>query len=215
MKKGLTLALMLILSSIFVFGQLEKGNIFIQGSSSFGFTTEKFSNVAGGTATEASKSTCFKLTPKAGYFIIENLPVGLSMDLDFCKTKETSSGNEYTDNAVTIGPFARYYLLPQEKLKPAIEAFAGIGNSKSRAKYPSYTSEYKYGVFKVGFGAGASYFITNNAALDFLVGYYSSTYKLKSQSNSGAIKSVASEDQGEKYTGVFLDFGVVITIPHN
>lgn len=215
MKKGLSLALLLILSSIFVFGQLEKGNIFIQGSGSLGFTTEKYFNVAGGIATEFSKSTRFKLTPKAGYFIIENLPLGLFMDFNFYKTKETSSDNEYNDNAVTIGPFVRYYLLSQEKLKPVVEAFAGIGNSKSKAKYSTYTSEYKYGIFKMGFGAGASYFITNNAAFDLLVGYYSSTYKLKTQSNSGAIKRAASEDQGEKYTGIFLNFGVVVTIPHN
>jgi hypothetical protein len=101
-KTGFVLALMLFLSSTVVFGQLEKGNIFIQGSSSMGLNTEKYSYTNGSTTTESSKTTSFNFNPKVGYFIIDNLPAGLAIDLSTAKTKAIDGADESTNNSFTI-----------------------------------------------------------------------------------------------------------------
>lgn len=212
MKSGSALVLLLLLSSTVVFGQLEKGNIFIQGSSSIGFNTQKDTYTHAGTSTEASKSTNFNFSPKAGYFIIDNLPVGLAINFDTYKSKATNSDNEYSSLDFTIGPFARFYFAPQDKLKPMAEAYVGFGSSKSKSKSSSYTSETKYGVFKFGVGAGASYFVTDHVAFDLLIGYSSITDKLKSETSPA--KSTTAEDTSYKYTGIGINIGVVVTIPN-
>jgi opacity protein-like surface antigen len=211
MKQRSVLALLLFLSSTVVFGQLEKGNIFIGGSSSIGFSTEKYTYTHSGTSTESSKSTNFGFYPKVGYFLIDNLPVGLEMNVNFYKNKAINGDNESTSSDFTIGPFARYYFIPQEALKPMVEAYVGFGSSKDKSKYSSYTNESKSGVLKFGIGVGASYFVTDNVAFDLLIGYNATTYKLKSQTS--AAKSTTVEDTSNKYTGIGVNIGVVVTIP--
>jgi outer membrane protein len=212
MKTGFVLALMLFLSSTVVFGQLESGNIFIQGSSSLGFSTEKYTYINGGTSTESSKTTYFDFNPKVGYFIIDNLPAGLAIDLSTAKTKAIDGDDESTNNSFTIGPFVRYYFLPQDKLKPMGEAYVGFGGAKDKYKYASYTYESKYGIIQFRLGAGGSYFITDNVAFDMLISYNSCKYKLKSESSP--VKSTASEDSSDKYTGIGINFGIVVIIPN-
>jgi hypothetical protein len=213
MKPALTLFLLLFLSSSIVFGQLEKGNIFIQGSSSIGFSSEKYTYISGGTSTESSKSTHFGFKPKAGYFVVENLPVGLAIHVDTYKNKGIDTDNENISNDFIIGPFARYYFLPQDKLRPTAEIYAGFGSSKEKSTSTSYNSESKYGIFEFSIGAGASYFITDHVAFDMILAYNSSKYNLKSQTSPSGVKSVTSEDQSDKYTGIGLNIGIVVTIP--
>lgn len=213
MKPGSVLVVLLFLSSTVVFGQLEKGKIFIQGSSSIGFSSEKYTYISGGTSTESSKSISFGFSPKVGYFIIDNLPIGLLIDVYTYKNKATDSDNENTSNELLIGPFARYYFLAQDDLKPMAEVYASFGGSKDKYDYSSYTNEYKYGIFKFGIGAGASYFVTDHVAIDMLIGYNSSKYKLKSETNASRSAASEDEDQTDKYAGLGISIGVVVTIP--
>jgi len=213
MKTKSILALLFALSSATLYGQLTKGSIFIQGSSSIGFSSEKYSYISGGTTTESSKTTDFGLSPKVGYFVIDNLPVGLVMNIDLSKTKSIANDDESSNNSFTIGPFARYYFLPQEKLMPMGEVYIGFGSSKYKSKYSSYNSEDKYGLFQFSVGAGASYFITEQIAFDMLIAYKTSKYTLKSETSSSGVKSTSSTDSSDKYTGIGINIGIVVTIP--
>jgi outer membrane protein len=203
----------LILLSALAFGQLEKGKCFLQGSSSMGFSSEKYTYISGGTSTESSKTTHFGFRPKAGYFIIDNLPVGLNLSISTYKTKSIGSDNESVSTDITFGPFARYYI-KLDKLMPMAELYMSFGASKSKSTYSGSTSEKKYGVVEYGIGAGASYFITDQIAFDMLIGYSSDKYNLKSETSPGGVKSMSAEDSSDKYTGIGINLGVVVTIPN-
>jgi outer membrane protein len=213
MKTGSVLTLILFLSSAVVFGQLEKGNIFLQGSTSIGFNTQKYSGTSGGTTTEYTKTTSFNFKPQAGYFIINNLPVGLIIKTDFSKTKYTNSDSYDKNSGFIIGPFVRYYILELDKFKPMAEVYAGFGSKKSEYKGYSTTSEYKYGEIELSIGGGASYFLTDQVALDLLINYQYSRLNDKSSSNGGGIKSTTSDDNIEKYSGIGINLGLVVIIP--
>lgn len=213
MKQKSILILLLLFSSTIVFGQLEKGKFFIQGSSSIGFSSEKYTYTSGGTSTESSKTTHFSFSPKAGYFVIDNLPVGLAINVSTYKTKAISGSNESHSNDLTIGPFARYYFLPQDKLKPMAELYFGVGGSKDKSTSSGYNSESKYGIFEYSIGAGASYFVSDHIAFDFLLSYNSYKYNLKSETNSSGVKSTTSTDSSDKYTGIGIKLGVVVILP--
>ncbi len=91
-------------------------------------------------------------------------------------------------------------------------ANVGFGSEKSKYTYSGKTSESKYGIFQYFIGVGASYFLTEKIAIDMLIDYKSSNYKLKSE--SGASKSTASEDISDKYSGIDVSFGIVVIIPN-
>jgi hypothetical protein len=214
MKSGLTFIVLLCLSSTLVFGQLEKGNLFIQGSSSLGFYAEKYTYIAGGTSTESSKSTHFGFKPKAGYFIIDNLPVGLAINFNTNSNKNISNSDKSSSTNLSFGPFARYYFLKLDKLCPMAEISVNLGSDISKSTYSGYKSDKKYGVFEFNLGVGASYFVTDHIAFDVLLSYYADKYKLKSQSSTSPAKSTQSSGiSTDKYTGVDFSIGVVVTIP--
>ena len=214
MKLKPFLAVLLFLSSTFVFGQLEKGNCFLHGSSSMGFSTEKYTYISGGTSTASSKTTHFGFNPKAGYFIIDNLPVGLAIHVSSYKSKSIDTDDKSSSTDFTIGPFARYYFFPLDKFKPMAEIYAGFGSSKDKSTFSSYTTESKYSIMEFSIGAGASYFVTDHVAFDVLLSYNSFVYTLKSETTPGDVKSAASVDSKDKYTGIGINFGVVVTIPN-
>jgi len=213
MKQKSILILLLLFSSTIVFGQLEKGKFFIQGSSSIGISSEKYTYISGGTSTESSKTTHFGFYPKAGYFVIDNFVLGLAINVSTNKTKAISGSNESHSNDLTIGPFVRYYFLPQDKLKPMAEISFGAGGSKDKSTGSGYNSESKYGIFQYSIGAGASYFVSDHIAFDLLIDYNSSKYKLKSESSSSGAKSTTSTDSSDKYTGIGVNIGVVVVLP--
>ncbi len=215
MKSGLVLSFLLFMSSVLVYGQLEKGNCFMYGSSSMGLSTEKDSYTSGSTTTESSKSTYFDFSPSAGYFVIDNLPVGLKIQFNHSKTKNSNSSDEYTGNQIMAGPFARYYFLAQEKLKPMAEAYVGFGSSKNTTKYSSGSYDYKSAIFSYSLGAGASYFLTEHVAFDALIAFDSMKYTDKSSNPEEAVRATSSDDSSNKYAGICINLGIVVVIPNN
>ncbi len=95
MKKLFALAL-LGLTSSFAHAQttpLTKGRGLLSGS--IGYRSDKYS---GGQSRDI-----FNFTPTVGYFVADNLALGLNGDL------QLQGGNAYGPNSFSLGPFARYY----------------------------------------------------------------------------------------------------------
>lgn len=215
MKSILTFILLLFLSSTFVYGQIEQGKFFLQGSSSLGFYAEKYTYIAGGTSTESSKSNHFGFKPKAGYFIIDNMPVGLAINFNTNSNKNISNSDKSSSTNLSFGPFARYYFLKLDKLCPMAEISVNLGSDISKSTYSGYNSDKKYGVFEFNLGVGVSYFVTDHIAFDVLLSYYVDKYKLKSQSSTvpPAKSTQSSGISTDKYAGVDFSIGVVVTLP--
>src|SRR5690554_3420151 len=79
----------------------SEGNFFVEGNIGFNSTNDKNTD---------TKTNSFNFNPKAGYFISDDLAVGL--DLGFGSNKSEVSGTNVVENSVVgIGAFARYYFL--------------------------------------------------------------------------------------------------------
>ncbi|MBW6492593.1 MAG: porin family protein [Lentimicrobium sp.] len=199
MKRNLILIAALgILPVLTLFGQTEQGKVFLGISSRFsllpleeglsypdmmtlGFSTIKFkSDASGEEESEAMKFNCFNFTPKAGYFIIDNLALGLDINLGLSSMKETYDEDDYksTGTMLSVGPFLRNYF-PLEKALPYIEAGASLGALKSGYEYDSESEEYKSNLNSVMGGIGIAAPLGDKVAVDFLVGYFSTTVKDK------------------------------------
>lgn len=212
MKTNFYLLLLLLMFSTSVLAQLSKGTFYLQGSTYLRFLSEKDKVFTGSSTQESTKYSYFGIKPKIGYFVMDNLPIGIKMDANFKKTKYINTESEYTSSELIFGPFARYYFLEQDKLKPFAEIFFGIGNYKSKDSYSGSLSESKYAIFEYGIGAGASYFVTENVAFDLMLNYYSTKYTNKESSSSG-VKSTNADKSGDIYSGIRAELGVVVVIP--
>lgn len=128
--------------------QLQKGNIMV-GASLMNL------DAAFGDQSQFSMD----ITPKAGYFIKDNIAIGANVGMHFVTTKDNGNSFRYD-----VGAFGRYYFSPAE-LEPLLkhgrffgEANIGIGGDNNAAVG-----------FSFGVGPGYSYFITPNVGLEALV----------------------------------------------
>ncbi len=105
----------------------DKGHFIVDGSVFFSIHNSK--NGPDGFETK-NNSFGLGISPKAAYFVIDQLAVGLEPSFNYSSNEYTNSqGDKETQNstAVSVGPFVRYYL--SNGLFG--QASVGFGTSKS------------------------------------------------------------------------------------
>lgn len=146
----------------------SKGNIFVEGQLSFGSSkeTESFE----GQDVSELKTGTFTFTPKAGFFVTDDLAVGAQLAIGSGKREETTFGSpnvieERTVSAFGAGVFARYYFLNLgERFKTYAEVGAGFGTSKDEVDSEEVA---KTNTFGIGLDLGINYFVTKKIAISF------------------------------------------------
>lgn len=157
MKKVLFAAFLLV-SSNAIFAQVDQGQWLAGGSAGFNHSSQG-----------DTKHTTIMVSPDLGYFVINQLAVGLRPEFGYMKTKTkvgtvTTSGSS---TAFTLAPFVRYYFMPSgEKINVFGDASYGFGSSK--VKGGSSVSGNYYQI-----KAGPAIFLTPNTALEFAAYYRS------------------------------------------
>ncbi len=189
MKKIIVLITILLLTSLSqVYSQIPKGRFLVGVSSAAGLTnsagigSELFrigvSTVeVDGEESADTKMTNINIMPKVGYFVVDNLVVGIDGCLFSAVYKSEESKYSYTGTA--IGPFARYYL-SKGNIIPVVEAGGIFGTLKSRSKSDYYDEESTDNFNSLWGAAGISVRIGNKASLDLLAGYNRFTVKYDS-----------------------------------
>ena len=166
--------------------QLKKGNILVGVAStisldgawgselmSLGFTSTK--NKHGSEpAEDAYKCTVWNFLPRGGYFVIDNLAVGLETAISGYKEKGSNDYDTWSESMFAIGPWARYYY-PQEKFYPFAEVELLFGSEKE-----SYNdNDYKYNVLLLGVYIGAALPLGERVTFDAKLGYAHATLSHK------------------------------------
>src|SRR5690349_5718753 len=101
----------LLVTSFFMcshlFCQITKGNWLVGGSGTFARQQEK---LVGADVT----STRLQLYPNIGYFFVNKIAGGFKPALDFNRFNTNGNINKVT--GIAIGPFLRYYFLPNDNV---------------------------------------------------------------------------------------------------
>jgi len=170
MKKTLSLLAVSILLTSFAYSQMNTGSYFVSGNTNFdfGLGSVKYVDVDDNKA----NTTCFYLTPKAGYFIKNRIAVGglINLSIDISNQKDALYEYKFTESEWYIGPFGRYYV-EYGKLIPFAEVSLAFGGNKSKTDIAGDASETTHSVFIISGGVGASYFLTESFALEGLIQY--------------------------------------------
>ncbi|WP_306566151.1 OmpW family outer membrane protein [Flavobacterium lindanitolerans] len=156
--------IVLTVAAVFAFGfanaqeetseGFKKGDVFISGAVSFGSTK-----------TGDFKTSDFEIAPSAGYFVTDNIALGLAFGYGSSKVDVGTA--DATNSTLSVGAFGRYYFTPASKFS----IFGQLG-----VNYMSYDNEFDaeagtLGEFKGdGFGVavapGVSYFLAKNFAIE-------------------------------------------------
>lgn len=190
MKRLLTpaVATLLLLSAPSAFAQLSSGHLMLGGQ--FGFSSDK---PADGDPDAESKTTTGTFSPRVGYFLMDNLAVGLELQYGGSKEEETDIIQEIKLTSTTkrtsllVGPFARYYQPVGEKAAFFGHLSLGFGSSKKSVEYsgtgaPTNPKDEKFGMTEISLRPGFTYFPTKRLGLEIMtdaikIGYSSRKQK--------------------------------------
>jgi len=196
MKKTIILITALCFFALSVVeAQVNRGRILLGVSTSFsyinygsdlmslGFTSVKQkSNTTGFIAPEAEKITTLNFLPKFGYFVVNNLVIGL----DVCiasSVEKPGGGEKFTMSSFGLGPFVRYYI-PGNKVMPFFEVNSEFGSIKIKDEYQSYNSTNTTSMSSIGGGAGIAVKLGEKVTFDMMADYNSTSEKAKENNPS-------------------------------
>lgn len=142
-------------------GQITKGNWLIGGSGSLFSYSRTYSS---SDFSFKSRGIDISISPGIGFFITDKLAGGTR--LRYSKSKEDSeSGGHTNENRFEFGPFARYYLLKQEKRYNLLTDFSYM--------YGRYWFKPTKGYINTLLvSAGPVIYFNTSVGLELLMGYY-------------------------------------------
>lgn len=198
--------------------QVNKGRMLLGVSTSFsyvnfgsdlldlGFSTIKQkSNAAGYVEPAADKMTTLNFLPKVGYFVINNLALGLDASIVSYNEKYGNSGGTSSMTYFGLGPFVRYYI-PGNKVMPFFEISSLFGSANSKYKSGTYSSSDKNSVTSLGGGAGLAVKLGDKVTFDMMAGYNSFTEKARENN---------PDDERTVQGTISLRFGFVFLLGSN
>lgn len=152
MRKLILIALFGLFTSA-VMAQTSAGNMMIGGSFSFSSTTQETGN-------DDIKSSSFGVNPTFGYFVSDNLAVGVNVGFG-----SYNYNNDDKQTNLNFGPFVRYYkFIAEEKFAFVADAGFNIGSGTYDS---NLLGERKFSNFNIYVSPGFAYFFSPKWSLDF------------------------------------------------
>lgn len=190
--KKITL-LIALLSFGAVTAQTEKGTFIISGQTGIGFNSTSVKHEYAGKTTDGPKTDAFNISPSVGYFIIDNLSIGLELDYGTATTKQEGVispptvgmvyqeiNSKSTETTFAIMPTTTYFF-SKGKARPYINAGIGFIDIKQETNTLSSSGAFSSYKSNNGFiwsvGGGLAYFISNAISFDLGLAYAKYTYE--------------------------------------
>jgi outer membrane protein len=155
MKNFILIFVLAVVTAVTSFAQTTQGSLTFGGG--LRYTTSK--NDYDGD----QKNTDISFQPSAGYFVADNLAIGVTLSINSNKVDYGNTDN--TTNQFLAGPFARYYKFTSNE-KFAFTGEAGFLFGSSKTKYSGGT-EIKGNSFDFYIAPGFTYFFSEKWGLDF------------------------------------------------
>ncbi len=146
---------------------------------SMGFSTVKYKSDAESYADDQNNVSAIKFAPRIGYMIIDNLALGMDLNLSFT-TLKYDDDDKTTFNSYRFGPFARYYFTTP-KVLPYVEMSASFGTMSH--DWSGWDEPDKYSTTSFGGGAGLAIPVGNHLTFDLMAGYHSFVLKDKADNS--------------------------------
>lgn len=150
----------------------EAGNFMIGSTLGLSSAQSRITQIDSGgeESEETPSSTQFSIAPSIGYFILDQLAVGIGMD--YTLSQVDNSNEDYTrDSDLLFGPFARYYLMTGDDSAFFLEANFGFGNARDDKEIGGQKQKINTNIFAMGFGPGFTVVSSGSVGIEALVKY--------------------------------------------
>jgi len=151
--------LMLIVASFSAFAQLEKGKILFGGN--LNVHAERPNNVYD----YYLKSNVLGINPVWGYFVNDNLALGINGGYTYAYTKEI----KFSSHNFLLGPMVRYYVKANGKFALFGQASLDFEVGRAKRAWPSTRKTLTY-AFNPAIRPGFVYYPTSKIGLELLMG---------------------------------------------
>jgi outer membrane protein len=187
--KKITILIIAMCAAVGSYAQFNQGRMLVGGSLAFQSVTNKYK--FDGNTTTNGKATDFSIAPQFGYFVIDNLAVGATLDFTLSKWKDDDGEYESTSTVLEFTPTVRYYL----PMGVFFQGQFGIGPGKYKEDDNGIDEE-KFTRTSVAGAVGYAFFLNDNVAIEPMIGYGVSTDKYK------------DDDLKDVDNGLFIRVGV-------
>ena len=169
MKKTFLVLALTMGVSLVSFAQVGAGKMFAGGGLGIGSYGSK--SIAGGTTTEGPKTLNLSISPSVGYFVSDNIAVGLAITFNNSTTKvDLGAGvgeSKTVNNSFGLRPMARYYKGFSETFFAYVEGSVGFENGKTKNTTSGTTTETSNtSSFGINVAPGFAFFPTEKYAFE-------------------------------------------------
>jgi Outer membrane protein beta-barrel domain len=131
----------------------SQGDVYVTGSVGFGSTSK----------VTAYKTSQVTFSPTVGYFVTENISIGLGLTVANGSVQNTEMSDTNKTNTFGIGVNGRYYFTPASKFS----MFLGLGiDSRTDKQTPATGTATKFSSFGLGLEPGINYFVSKNFSIE-------------------------------------------------
>jgi hypothetical protein len=205
MKRIILFCLVIIFPviSLTAWSQTGKGKFLLGGQFDLNFSSVTMPDIPN--SSTGSKTRIIGIAPQLGYFILDNLPVGL--EALYNSKKSTDDAGYKFSRTLSVVPFIRYYI-GKGKIKPYIHAGIGPGISKTGSKsgnFPELTQSSKLLTREIR--GGFEILVNKSVGFDFGFGYNSTTTYYKEPMVNGTFdewKNVSKGTAGSIAVVIYL-----------
>ena len=165
MKRFLFLLISLCFLSESANAQTDKGTILVGGVLDWSSSSSVASRRA---------DAIFKFSPTVGYFFMNRLAGGLTVDWLVQSSSYTYSVTSVASASrgdIMVGPFARYYFT-EKNIRPYGNLSFTLGGGSSTSSYGTSTSiDIGYASSALGLGIGSAFIVSEHVSIDALLQY--------------------------------------------
>lgn len=205
MKKLPLIAFLAFLSSAVVSAQiLDKGNFMV--GATVGFSTASSKVTSGDTDDEGLSPKQFNIAPSIGYFVIDNLALGIGADYTL-NTVVLPNKDKKEDSDLLFGPFMRYYLPTNENVAFFAVANFGFGNSKDEQTVGENTESISTNIFAIGAGPGITVYSKGGFGIEAIFKYNYARSKFDTDTGGVTTSTTTITNQFSLSMGLQYYFG--------
>lgn len=203
---------------ILSWGQVTDGGNFVVGAS-LGLSSAHSKIIqevgTGESEGEGPSSSQFSISPKLGYFVIDQLALGIGLDYTRSEVEEPSH-NRTTDSDLLFGPFVRYYLPLTDDMAVFLESNFGFGNASDHLEIDGEPQDISTNIFAVGVGPGLTVFSADAFSVSAIFKYNFARSDFDTSIGGQQRRTVTKTNQFDFSVGVAYYFSAIrpATLPN-
>lgn len=205
MKKLAFIPVLIALFQVVSYTQiLDKGNFMI--GSTVGFSTANSKVTSGDEEGEGLTARQFNIAPAIGYFVVDNLALGLGADFTFNKVKEPNE-DETNDSDLLFGPFVRYYMPLGSNVAFFLVTNFGFGSSTDEQIIGENKQSIKQNIFAIGAGPGLTVYSDGGFGIEAIFKYNYANSKFDTETGGITTSTTTRTNQFSLSLGMQYYFG--------